>query len=223
LGDTFDAEKSSKLLNLHSQLIRKLSPVYPDPPTPTRPNEFFRRDMAGEPHIKDSDVDWIAFWNAKIRQARAVNHGEFEEAIEETIGAGEEMVQTLNGGVLARLRELIEEDLRNESTGFDRLFCVLFGSPLGREKPEVSFAEAEYFYIRSPIKDVMVMNLFAWQVPHLTPRLTSRARFLGGAYWTLLALGWLTRWSDKAERNECRRKDQDPWVLMSQYAALLRP
>jgi hypothetical protein len=75
-------------------------------------------------------------------------------------------------------------------------------------------------------KSSKLLNLhsqLAWQIPHLTPRLTSRAEFLGGAYWTLLALGWLTRWSDKAERNECRRKDQDPWVLMSQYAALLRP
>ncbi len=133
------------------------------------------------------------------------------------------MVQTLNGEVLTKLRELIEEDLRSESTGFDRLFRVLFGSPLGREKPEIALAEAEYFRICSPVKNIGVMNLFAWQIPHLAPRLTSRAKSLGGAYWTLLALQWLTRWSEKAERNECGRKDRDPWVIMSQYAKLLRP
>lgn len=179
--------------------------------------------MAGELWIRDSDVNWIAYWEAQIHQARPVCLEAIEADVHATLSAGEEMLQTLNLEVLMRSPDLIEADLKNESTGFDVLFSNLFGSfgSVG-EAAVTTIGEAERLRRVSPINDVSMVKMFAWQIPHLFPPLSPRSIFLASHYWTLLSLRWLARWDKNPERCECPRKCNDPWVQMPQGAELLR-
>jgi hypothetical protein len=178
--------------------------------------------MAGVPYIADDDVNWIAVWDAKIRQSRVVGLEQIEEAAHAALSGGEEMLQTVNEELLAKARGLIEADLQDEATDFGSVFSSLFAGAFGKNTMGITIGEVEFLREHSPIKDILVMDLFVWQIPHLIPSLAQRSRSLGGFYWTLLALRWLGRWNKKSERNECPPKSREPWVSMRQYAEVLR-
>jgi hypothetical protein len=194
-------------------------------PTPTRPGEFLKQDTPDLEYIMDSEVDWIAIWNAKMRQARTAEPELFEEPIHAAISSGEELIETLNVDALTQSRRLIKADLEDESTSFEGLYRRLFG-PItvttrrlfGPIQSVTTVAAAESLRRLSPIKNIAVMNLFAWQIPHLLPDLADRSKSLGGHYWTLLSLQWLVRWDEKS--GECPPKDRNPWISMRRYAEI---
>jgi hypothetical protein len=221
-GDTLPDEISGEVLKCTSNLMAIVRPLYPTPPRPTEPGEFFKNKTTDEPYVKDSDVDWIAVWNAKMRQARTANLAEIGEHIHATLGLGEKMIRSFRLEALMELRALIETDLASESTSFEGLFQRLFRSPGDRRQAVTTVAEAEYLRRCCPVKDIVVMDLFAWQIPHLLPECAGRSRTLGGHYWTLLSVQWLARYDSKGRMNECPPKWRAPWTEMRSYAQLLR-
>ena len=221
-GDAFTYKAAGEVFERNLSLMKTIGPVYPTPPMPTKPGQFLGNDAPERSFIMDSDVDWIAIWNAKMKQARPVDLEALEEQIHATLSLGEELIRTLNGEALTKARALIEADLGNASTSFEGLFHSLFYSFGNRGQAVTTIGEAEYLRRCSPVKSIGVMDLFAWQIPHLVPGFAGQSKALGGHYWTLLSLQWLVRYDTKGERNECPPKGRDPWIPMQQHARLLR-
>lgn len=219
LTDDYSEEIGGRVFQSNVQLLNKTKTIFPSPPTPTSPDEFFNHDVSGKAYLADRDINYSAIWRAQQRQCRSFQADELSLLVGEALSAGEGLLKVLNLEALDEASHLIRADLDNESESFEHLHRQLFGRPA----QIFETGGVEFFRSYGPVNNITHLYLFAWQIPHLFPDNKARSWGLGRVYWTLFALRVLVRWDAKPERNECPRKENAPWVSMRHLGRVLFP